>query len=97
MNEIKEILKKYDYKDVLKYFVEISAVPRGSGFNEKISDYLVAFAKKQGLRYVQDEAKNVIIYKPATAGYEEHTGVIIQGHMDMVCVAEEGISHDVEM
>ncbi len=83
-----------DYKNVLHYFYEISQIPRGSGFNDKISDYLVNFAKEQGLSYVQDALKNVIIKKPATLGYEGHTGVVIQGHMDMVCVTEEGVSHN---
>ena len=82
-------LKGLDYKDVLKYFLEISAVPRGSGFNQKISDYLVSFAKQHQLEYVQDEALNVIIYKNATSGYESHTPVILQGHMDMVCLKDE--------
>lgn len=91
---VEEMLKEMDYKNVLKYFTEISAVPRGSGDNKKISDFLVAFAKEHGLRYVQDEALNVIIYKDATKGYENCTPVIVQGHMDMVCVKEEGVIHD---
>ncbi|MDE7210897.1 MAG: M20/M25/M40 family metallo-hydrolase, partial [Lachnospiraceae bacterium] len=90
------MLKKADYKNVLRYFTELSRVPRGSGFNDKISDFLVAFAKEHGLRYVQDALKNVVIYKPATPGYENHTGVILQGHMDMVCVTAEGVEHDFE-
>ncbi len=94
MSNVLEQLKEMDYKNVLGYFAEISAVPRGSGFNQLISDYLVDFAKKHGLEYVQDEALNVIIYKPATAGYENHTPVILQGHMDMVCVKESTSQHD---
>ncbi len=96
MDNIEEMLQKADYKNVLRYFTELSRVPRGSGFNDKISDYLVAFAKEHGLRYVQDELKNVVIYKPATPGYENHTGVILQGHMDMVCVTAEGVEHNFE-
>lgn len=93
---IEEMLAHSDYKNVLKYFTEISSVPRGSGHNEKISEYIVNFAKEHNLRYVQDEALNVIIYKDAAKGYELHTPVILQGHMDMVCVTEEGFSHDFE-
>ncbi len=94
MGDIEEMLQKADYKNVLRYFTELSRIPRGSGFNDKISGYLVGFAKEHGLRYVQDELKNVVIYKPASAGYEGHTGVVLQGHMDMVCVAAEGVLHD---
>lgn len=94
MGDIEELIKTVDYKDVLFYFAEISRVPRGSGHNGKISTYLVEFAKSHGLRYVKDAFENVIIYKPASPGYEGHTGVVLQGHMDMVCVAGEGVSHD---
>lgn len=96
MSNIVNLIQSMDYKDVLSYFVEISSVPRGSGFNQKISDYLVDFAKKHNLKYVQDSALNVVIYKPATAGYEAHTPVILQGHMDMVCVQESGHNHNFE-
>lgn len=88
------MFEEIDYKNVLDYFYKISQIPRGSGFNDRISDYLVNFARERGLSYVQDALKNVIIKKPATPGYEGHTGVVIQGHMDMVCVAEEGVSHN---
>lgn len=94
MSNVNEMLESMDYKNVLKYFTEISAVPRGSYNNQGISDYIVNFAKEHGLRYVQDEALNVIIYKDATKGYENHEPVIIQGHMDMVCVKAEDVSHD---
>ena len=94
MSDVKEMLKSIDYKNVLGYFAEISDIPRGSGDNKRISDYLVAFAKNHNLKYVQDEALNVIIYKDATEGYEAHTPVIIQGHMDMVCVKDEDSTHD---
>lgn len=93
---MKELLEKLDYKNVLYYFTQISNVPRGSGYNDKISDFLVEFAREQNLSFVQDAAKNIVIYKPATPGYEQHTPVIIQGHMDMVCVADEGVQHDFE-
>ena len=69
----------------LKYFEEICAIPHGSRDTKRISDYCVRFAQAQGLRYVQDESNNVVIYKPATQGYEDHPTVILQGHLDMVC------------
>lgn len=91
---IEEMLQTIDYKNVLKYFTELSKIPRGSGNNQGISDFIVAFAKEHELNYVQDEAFNVIIYKQASVGYEAHTAVILQGHMDMVCVKEPESKHD---
>ena len=70
---------------VFKYFEELCAIPHGSGNTKQISDYLVNFAKEQGLRYIQDALNDVIIFGEGTCSYEDHEPVIIQGHMDMVC------------
>ncbi|PFE01079.1 aminoacyl-histidine dipeptidase [Bacillus cereus] len=81
---------------VFYHFAEISKVPRGSGNEKEISDYLVKFAKDRNLEVVQDEALNVIIKKPATKGYENVPAIIIQGHMDMVCEKNQTTVHDFE-
>lgn len=73
-------------KKVFHYFEEICNIPHGSGNVEKISNYLVNFAKDLGLEYIQDEDKNVIIIKEASKGYEDKEPVMLQGHMDMVAV-----------
>ena len=70
---------------VFRYFEEICGIPHGSGNTKRISDYCVRFAKEHGLRYIQDNSNNVIIFKDGTPGYEESAPVIIQGHLDMVC------------
>lgn len=80
-----QMLTNYDSKRVFDYFLEICEIPHGSGDMEKISNYCVEFAKKHKLRYIKDAANNVVIYKPATKGYENAVPVILQGHMDMVC------------
>lgn len=77
-----------------KYFEEISRIPRASFKEEKCADYVEAFAKERGLRYLRDEMHNIIIYKPAAPGYEEHGSVILQGHMDMVCEKNNDCVHD---
>ena len=79
---------------VFKYFSEISKIPRCSGNEKEISDYLVSEAKRLGLEVIQDETLNVIIKKPATSGYENSPGVILQGHMDMVCEKNKDTVHD---
>ena len=83
-------------KTVFQQFEKLCGIPHGSGNTKAISDHLVAFAKVQGLEYVQDEANNVIIYKPGTPGYEQSAPVILQGHMDMVCEKEAGVELDME-
>ncbi|MGG0451141.1 aminoacyl-histidine dipeptidase [Priestia megaterium] len=81
---------------VFYFFNEISAIPRESGNEKKISDYLVSFAKERSLEVIQDEALNVIIKKPAAKGYEDAPAIILQGHMDMVCELNKGTVHDFE-
>ena len=87
-------LEQYDYKKVLYYFEELTKIPHGSGNVKAISDYLVNFAKEQGVRYVQDEALNVVMFKDAAPGYENAPVVMIQGHMDMVCEKNADSKHD---
>lgn len=79
---------------VLDFFEKISSIPRGSGNNEGISNFLVEFAKEHGLRYIQDDALNVVIYKDATPGYDKCPPLIFQGHMDMVCEKTKESDHD---
>ena len=81
---------------VLKYFKEICSIPHGSYNIKAISDYLVDFAKKRNLEVRQDEVGNVVIKKPASKGYENEAGIIIQGHMDMVAVKKEGCTLNME-
>lgn len=81
-------------KNIFKHFEEISKIPRCSGDEKKISDYLVNFGKDLGLETIQEESLNVIIKKPATKGYENAKKVILQGHMDMVCTKVEGLEFD---
>lgn len=90
------ILKGLKPESVFRYFEEISAVPRGSGNRGGICRYCMETAKKLGLSAKQDEAQNVIIYKPASPGYEGSEPVILQGHTDMVCQKEDGYDFDFE-
>ena len=84
-----------NYSDqVLKYFKQLAKIPRESGNEKEVSDFLVNFAKERNLEVTQDEALNVIIRKPASEGYEDRAIVALQGHMDMVCVKVEGSDHD---
>lgn len=88
------MLEDLEPKQVFGYFEELTKIPRCSGSEKRVSDHLVAFAKDHKLEVFQDEALNVIIKKPGTAGYENSPAVIIQGHMDMVCEKSKGSRHD---
>ena len=79
---------------VWNIFDQITKVPRPSKKEEKIREYLVNFAKEHGIEYKTDAIGNVAMFRPATKGYENAPRVILQGHMDMVCVANDGVEHD---
>ena len=84
----------YEPAQLFHFFEEVSAIPRGSGNEKGISDFLVAFAKERGLDAYQDEVYNVIIRKPASAGAENAPTVMLQGHIDMVCDKLGSVEHD---
>lgn len=79
---------------LLSYFYEISAIPRASYHEEKIATYLTRFASSHHLETVRDAWNNVLIRKPASAGYESAPTVLLQGHTDMVCEKNAGVVHN---
>lgn len=89
-------LKGLQPEAVMTYFEALTKIPRGSGNEQAVSDYLVDFAKQHGLEVIQEPCNNVIIKKPGTAGYENAKTVILQGHMDIVCVKEDDLEFDFE-
>ena len=87
-------LKKLQPERVFYYFEEISKIPRESYQEKAISDYIVDFGRKLGLETYQDSSYNVVLRKKASLGCESSPGIIMQGHLDMVCEKEEDSLHD---
>ena len=79
---------------VFDIFAEICKVPRPSKHEERISKWLQDFAAAHDIECVVDDAMNVIMRVPATPGYENHEGVILQAHMDMVAEKDGNVQHD---
>ena len=79
---------------VFYYFKQISDVPRGSGNCRGIALYCRNFAINHNLKYVKDDADNVVIFKDGTPGYENSEPVILQGHTDMVCQKTDAAATD---
>ena len=88
------ICENFAYPKLMSFFEEISAIPRPSYHEERITAYLVEFAKKRGLEYYSDEIGNVLINLPATEDKKDLPAVLLQGHTDMVCEKNEGVEHD---
>lgn len=81
-------------KLIWEQFDDITRVPRPSKREEKIIEWLVAFAQKHGFDYQKDDTGNVVMRKAATAGYENRPAVILQSHMDMVCEKNSDVKFD---
>ncbi len=88
------VLSGLEPEKVFHYFEALSAIPRGSGNTEAATQWCLDFAKERGLPCRRDQAGNVVIWKKASSGYEDHPAVILQGHLDMVCVSDAGVDHD---
>lgn len=80
--------------EILDIFEQIAAIPRCSKHEEKISQWLQSWARDNGLPVRADEAGNVVIEVEASEGYENAPGVVVQGHMDMVCEKTPDSAHD---
>ncbi len=80
--------------EILDIFQQINAIPRCSKHEEKISQWLKQWADDNGFKVRNDNAGNMVIKVPATIGYENTPGIVIQGHMDMVCEKTSDSDHD---
>ena len=83
-------------KAVMRWFEEISAIPRGSMKEEKIAAYIMEFARQRGLACSEDAYHNVLVRKAASPGREQSPALILQSHVDMICANEKGVEHDFE-
>ena len=79
---------------VFYYFNKLLEIPRPSGHEKAVSDFLIQTGKELGLECKQDESLNVVLKRKASPGYENSPGVILQGHMDMVAAKASGSDHD---
>lgn len=79
---------------IIENFLSLCAIPHKSHHEEKISRFLYDWAVSKGLEPVRDDEGNVIINKPGTPGHENAPCTILQAHMDMVVVWEDGMTFD---
>lgn len=81
-------------QNVISTFKEISSISRCSHKEEKILNWLENWSKKHWFNYKIDNAKNIVIYVPATKWKENDETIILQNHMDMVCVKDKDSKHN---
>ncbi|MBA4382986.1 MAG: cytosol nonspecific dipeptidase [Sideroxydans sp.] len=89
-------MKNLQPQSVWSHFATLCAIPRPSYREEALRQHLIEWAQARGIAYVVDGVGNLILKKPASLGCESMPGVILQGHLDMVCQANSGTVHDFE-
>ena len=92
MNEIQNLQPQCIWKN----FYALTQVPRPSGHLEKVQQFLLEFGKQAGVEAFKDPAGNIVFRKPATPGYENRKGIILQAHMDMVPQKTPESTHNFE-
>ncbi len=91
---MKENIEALEPRKVWKNFYAINQIPRCSGHEEAVGEYIINFAQNLGLSWKKDEVGNIVISKPATRGMEDRPACVIQGHLDMVCEKNKDTVHD---
>ncbi len=81
-------------RQILEIFEEINKIPRCSKHEERLALWLQEWGRSRGFEVKTDAVKNVLIKVPPTPGYENSPGIVLQGHMDMVCEKSKGSKHD---
>jgi dipeptidase D len=79
---------------VWAHFATLCAIPRASNQEAALREHLIAWAGSHGIAHEVDAVGNLILRKPASPGCESVPGVILQGHLDMVCQTNAGTLHD---
>ena len=77
-----------------RHFAAISRIPRGSKNETAVARYVLDVAQRLGLEARTDDAGNVLVRKPASAGREKCRSIALQGHLDMVCEKNSDTKHD---
>lgn len=91
-----EQIRDLEPKEIWNHFADLNAVPRPSKKEERVIEFMKAFGKNLGLETFEDEIRNVIIKKPATAGMEDRKTIVLQSHLDMVHQKNNDTNFDFE-
>ena len=88
------VLKDLEPREVFRFFEVLTSIPRGSGNEEQVANWVVNFARSRGLEATKDDLHCVLVRKPGQGGLEDAAPLILHGHLDMVCEKAEGVEFD---
>lgn len=86
-----DCLKGLEPAEFFYWFGEITAIPRESGNEQGMIEFITKYAKERGYKYDVDASGNIFMNIPATPGYENQPMVLFQSHMDVVAAVDEGV------
>jgi dipeptidase D len=91
---LKYAVQDLEPKPVWQHFHAISQIPRCSGNEQAVGEYIIQLAEHHDLPYQRDRIGNIVVTCPGTHGMEACPPVILQGHTDMVCEKNSDKKHD---
>ncbi|GAB4372426.1 MAG: aminoacyl-histidine dipeptidase [Calditrichia bacterium] len=91
---MKRAIEGLEPRSMWEHFYELCQIPRCSKSEERVREYVIEVAKRNGLEYKLDATGNVVVKKPASPGKEDKPTVVLQGHLDMVCEKNKDTVHD---
>jgi dipeptidase D len=87
-------ISELEPRAVWKIFYEITKIPRCSGKEQRLQEWIKNWAEENGLGFKQDEVGNILLTREASTGYENLPVLTLQGHQDMVCEKDADSPHD---
>ena len=78
------------------YFEQISKIPRSSGNEKGIVEYIKNIAIENGLEYYMDQGDNILVKKKGSVGRENEDTIMLQAHTDMVAEKNNNTVHSFE-
>lgn len=92
-----KVLNNLEPGTVWNYFEDICHVPRPSKKEDRIIEFLFAFAEENNFAVKRDQIGNVLISKPATQGMKDNQTIVLQSHLDMVCEKNADTIHNFDI
>jgi dipeptidase D len=93
MEENKKVIQNLKPEKLWSYFAELTQIPRPSMKEEGVRTWIRKFADERNLKYKEDEAGNLVVFKNAQNSSSQKV-LLLQAHMDMVCEKKPEVQKD---
>ena len=94
MKDTNDTLEGLEPRLIWEHFLAISQIPRCSGNEAGVREYVLEVATRNGCAHETDPTGNTVVRKKATPRMESRPVVVLQAHLDMVCEKNKDTEHD---